>query len=396
MSGGRRQILSIVRDITQRKAHEAEIERLNRMFFVISQVNQALVRAKNQSELFTEVCRVLVDIGGFRIAWIGWLNTTTRLIEPVAVAGDTHHYVTGLRISTDPAEPEGRGPSGTALREGRTYICNDFFGDPGTAPWRARAAQSGFQASIALPLRCEDAVVGLLTVYAAERNFFQARGIELLAETADDISFALGIFARDERRLAAEAAVRASEERLQFLITATPAIIYSLQAGGGFRITFLSPNVREILGYEAAEIIADPPFWLAHLHPDDTAQALGSLAELELKPTCIREYRFRHADGSWRWMHDETRVVRAADGQAREFVGYWFDITARKQAEASLRKLTADLRTQNETLTRFNHVAVGRELRMIELKREVNDLSEKLGLPPRHRLPSTATDAPPP
>jgi fibrillarin-like rRNA methylase len=58
VSGGRRQILSIVRDITQRKAHEAEIERLNRMFFVISQVNQALVRAKNQSELFTEVCRV--------------------------------------------------------------------------------------------------------------------------------------------------------------------------------------------------------------------------------------------------------------------------------------------------------------------------------------------------
>ncbi len=336
LTDGRQQVLSIVRDITQRKAHEEEIERLNRMFFVISQVNQAMVRAQNRDELFAEICRVLVDVGRFRIAWIGWLNSANRLIEPVASAGDTHGYVAGLRIPTDPAQPEGRGPSGTAFREGRISICNDFFADPATAPWRERAAQSGFQSSIALPLRCEGTVVGLLTVYAAERNFFQPRKIELLDETAGDISFALGIFARDERRLAAEAAVRASESRLQFLITATPAIIYSLQAGGDFRTTFLSPNVREILGYEAADIIADPQFWLDHLHPDDAAQAVGSLAELELKPTSTREYRFRHADGSWRWMHDETRVVRAADGHPRELVGYWFDITARKQAEADL------------------------------------------------------------
>jgi PAS domain S-box-containing protein len=336
LTDGRQQVLSIVRDITQRKAHEEEIERLNRMFFVISQVNQALVRAKDRSELFTEVCRVLVDIGRFRIAWIGWLTPATRLIEPVAVAGDTHGYVAGLRISADPAQPEGRGPSGTAFREGRTYICNDFFADPATALWRELAAQSGFQSSIALPLRCEGAVVGLLTVYAAERNFFQPRKIELLDETAGDISFALDIFARDERRLAAEAAVRASESRLQFLITATPAIIYSLRAGGDFRTTFLSPNVREILGYEPETLVADPQFWLNHLHPEDAAKAVSGLGELDRQPTVVREYRFRHADGSWRWMHDETRVVRAADGRDRELVGYWFDITARKQAEADL------------------------------------------------------------
>jgi PAS domain S-box-containing protein len=84
---GEGKVVTTLIDLAERKAHEQEIERLNRVYFVISQVNQALVRVKSRDELFREVCRVLVEIGRFRIAWVGWLNPETKLIDPVAVAG---------------------------------------------------------------------------------------------------------------------------------------------------------------------------------------------------------------------------------------------------------------------------------------------------------------------
>jgi PAS domain S-box-containing protein len=339
---GRPHVLAIYRDITERKAHEREIERLNRIYFVISQVNQAVVRAKARDELFTEVCRVLVEIGCFRIAWIGWRDLRTQRIEPVASCGDEDGYVAGLHVSTNPEEAEGRGPSGISFREGRTYVCNDFSADPATGPWRERAARCGIQSSVAMPLRQEGVLVGLLTVYAAERDLFQSREVELLEETAGDVSFALDVFAGEQRRRAAETAVQASERRLQFLITATPAVIYSLRADGTFATNFLSPNVREVLGYPL-EVAAAPDFWRQHAHPEDAPAANVAMAGIGQPGgpgAVVREYRFRHADGTWRWMHDETRVVRDAAGRPAELVGYWIDITDRKLSEAQLLKLS--------------------------------------------------------
>ena len=334
---GRRQVMSIIRDISERKAHELEIERLNRIYHVISEVNQVLVRAKSREELFNEVCRVIVEKGQFQMAWIGWLNPKTHVVEPVAVAGDSSGYTTGLKIATNPGNPEGLGPSGTAFRENRMYVCNDFFSDPATGPWRESATRVGFKASIALPLTEDGETLGLLTVYAREKGFFRPRKIELMKETADDISFALGIFARERRRRAAEAALKASETRLNFLISATPAIIYSLRAGGDFATTFISPNVRDVLGYEPAELLGDPGFWAKHVHPNDLSSSMTLVADLNTTSTFTRDYRFRHANGSWRWMHDEMRVSRDVHGNPAELVGYWFDITERKVVEEALR-----------------------------------------------------------
>lgn len=337
ITGARKSVTTLV-DIGQRKRHEEEVERLSRLYRVISQINQTLVRANCREELFGEVCRVLVEDGGFCIAWVGWFNPQTRFIDPVAVAGDTTGYTDGIRIAADAALPEGRGPSGTAFRENRIHVANDFLADPHTVPWREAALRAGFNATIALPLQQEGEVLGLLTVYSAEKDFFNSREIELLKETAGDISFALGIFAREQRRHAAEAALQTSEARLQFLMSSTPAIIYSLRAGSDFATTFLSPNIRDVLGYEPADVIADPGFWPAHLHPEDAAAAVALIAGLETKSAIAREYRFRHADGSWRWMHDEMRITRDAQGRATELVGYWFDITERREAEEALKE----------------------------------------------------------
>lgn len=341
---GRRHVFSIIRDITQRKAHEEEIERLNRMYFIISQVNQVLVRANSRDELFREVCRVLVQVGRFRIAWIGWLDPASRFIEPIATAGDESGYVPGIRISADAAVPEGRGPSGTAFREGRTYVCNDFFADPTTLPWRERAARSGFQSILAVPLRCEGQILGLLNVYADSRNFFAPHEITLLEETAGDISYALDVFAGAAKRRAAEERLRESQEHLSFLVSATPAVIYTFSAKEDPRVTFVSPNVAKLVGWKAEDFLGSPSFWWEHVHADDRAAAAAALARLTGEENVTREYRFQQPDGSWRWTLDEVRLLRDASGQPVEYIGSWIDITERKRIEEAFKREEARFR----------------------------------------------------
>ena len=207
---GRRHVLSIIRDITERRAQEAEILRLDRIYQVLSHVNQAVVRSRDRPELIDRVCRILVEIGGFKLAWLGWLDPEIQRLDPVAVAGDTHGYVAHLRISANPKFIESQGPSGVAFREKRLYVCNDFHNDPATGPWRELAARSGIESSIALPISFAGQTAGLLSVYADTKNFFGAREVPLLQEVAGDLSFALDALAGEERRKAAEIGLAAS------------------------------------------------------------------------------------------------------------------------------------------------------------------------------------------
>ena len=337
---GRPHVLSIVRDITERKIHEREIDRLNRIYHVISEINQAIAHSTNLSKLSEHVCRILVEFGGFRIAWIAWHNPVSHLLEPLAVAGDELGYVSQLKISADPSVAAGQGPSGLAFHRDQTYVCNDFFSDPATVPWRDAANRSGIKSSIALTLHREGHPAGLLTVYAGDVHFFGAREIALLEESARDVSFAIDVILGEERRRQAELALRQSESRMAFLLSATPVVLYSLRVTDVIVTEFISENVKERLGYPPAAFISDSRFWLAHVHPDDAATAALGFSHLDSQTAISRDYRFRHGDGTYRWVHDHTQIIRDATGRPRELVGYWLDITERKAAEENLRKLS--------------------------------------------------------
>lgn len=140
--------------------------------------------------------------------------------------------------------------------------------------------------------------------------------------------------ALDNRRQ--EAQLRTSERRLHFLITATPAIIYSLSADGKFVTTYISTNVDQILGYPVSHFLSIPTMWMENVHPEDLPEALKVMQTANDGATHQRSYRFRHAKGGWRWMHEEFRLITDTDGTPLEYVGYWFDITEKKTAEDAL------------------------------------------------------------
>ena len=132
---------------------------------------------------------------------------------------------------------------------------------------------------------------------------------------------------------AAEAAVRASEARLNFLVSSSPVSIYSCAADPPYVVTYVSPNVKALMGFTPEQFTGNPGFWANNIHPEDrdrVLEALSRLAELDFQE---HEYRFRTNDGGYCWVHDMVRLIRDADGKPREIIGYWFDITERKRAE---------------------------------------------------------------
>ncbi len=138
-----------------------------------------------------------------------------------------------------------------------------------------------------------------------------------------------------ERRRAEEALRRASA-RLEHVVRASPAVIYSRHPGPGMPINFISPNVQDLLGYRAEELLADERFFERLIHPDDWPRLELNLGPGEGRSSVSREYRMRHQDGQWRWIRDTVRLISDADGRPLELVGSWLDYTEAQQLAEQL------------------------------------------------------------
>ncbi len=136
------------------------------------------------------------------------------------------------------------------------------------------------------------------------------------------------------------AALSASEARLQCLLDASLATTYSCRPDGNYACTYISNNVVALLGYTATAFQSIPDLWQRQLHPDDAPQMWARLARLETDGIVKHDYRLRHRDGHYIWVHDELTLLRDAAGQPTEVVGYVVDISDRKQVEQTQQNLT--------------------------------------------------------
>ena len=151
--------VELVEDITERIQKDREIALLNRLYNVLSQVNQAVVRATDPDAFLEQACRLVAEDGKFPLAWIGQLNETTRQVLPVTAWGDARDYVGTITVYAD-ERPEGQGPMGTCIRERHSVVFNDFLHDTRTPPWQEQAAQHGLRAAAAFPIESAGRVWG--------------------------------------------------------------------------------------------------------------------------------------------------------------------------------------------------------------------------------------------
>jgi diguanylate cyclase (GGDEF)-like protein/PAS domain S-box-containing protein len=182
---------TIARDITQHKANEAKIKRLNRIYSVLSGINTTIVRVHEEDELFRDACRIAVEHGKFSFAWIGKFDANTQQVMPVAQAGRDGGYLAQINLASRENTPGNYPLIAKALTEAKPVICNDIASDERMAAWSSEALSRGYRSVVVLPLILEGKPVGVFVLYAAETGVFDEEEMRLLNEMAGDISFAI-------------------------------------------------------------------------------------------------------------------------------------------------------------------------------------------------------------
>lgn len=201
-------------DITERKQVEDALHKANRTLAALSRVNEILVRATEEPELLRDVCQAVVEVGGYRMAWVGFAeNDEEKTVRPVAHAGYENGYLDQIKISWGDNEL-GQGPTGTAIRTGRLSVVNDVHQEPSYVPWREEATKRGYGCSISLPLTTNGDAIGAISLYRTDPGLLDPAEEKLLSQLASDLSYGITSLRARKERKAAEIERRALEQRL--------------------------------------------------------------------------------------------------------------------------------------------------------------------------------------
>jgi PAS domain S-box-containing protein len=194
----------------------------------------------------------------------------------------------------------------------------------------------------------------VLRNYSQDGNlFWHELNISPVYDVYGYLTHYIGIQNDITERKQTETALLISQQRLQYLLTASPAVIYTSKVTEDFGAIFISDNIKGMVGYAAREFVEDSSFWYAHIHPEDAPSVLTELSEVLENTQYNLEYRFLHQDGTYRWVYDQGKVVWDDAGNPLELVGYWADITSRKQLEQELRVALEKEKELNELKSRF-------------------------------------------
>lgn len=200
-------ILSV--DVSRRKRAELALSRSTRALTVLSECNQTLVRATDEQAFLPDVCRIVVEEGGYAMAWVGLKKPGERWVTPVASAGRDEGYTGIVRAAWDDSE-RGLGPVGRSIQTGDVSVVRFVASDPDFVPWRDEALARGFRSVIVLPIRDDGHILGALAIYAAEPDAFDAAERKLLEEMALDLGYGISV-------LRARVARRQAEQRVRHL-----------------------------------------------------------------------------------------------------------------------------------------------------------------------------------
>ncbi len=346
-------VFAAARDITDIKQAEAEIRKINRIYAVISQINQMIIRANDQNELFEEACRIAIQYGNFRLAWVGLINESDQTVRPTTWYGEEQGYLTSIKNISLSNTPLGHGPTGIAIREGKYSVCNDIANELRMAPWCAEALKRGYCSSIALPIITNGKTIGAFTIYTGEPFFFNDQEIRLLEEITDDIRYALEKFYVDTQRKKAEQALIESENRFRCLSESSLAGIYIVKEG---RLTYANPALAKIFGYTIDELIeADP---LIIIHPDDRALVTENLRRRFSGEIEALHYEFRGLCKNGKTIFIEVLGTRVTLNGSIAIIGNLIDITERKRIEKEYKELEQTL-IQSQKLESIGTLAGG-------------------------------------
>jgi PAS domain S-box-containing protein len=338
---------------------------VRRTLAMITRCNEAILRAATEDGLYADVCKVIVDVGGYRMCWVGLAEHDERkTVRPVAHAGHEDGYL-GLVDIVWADEPRGRRTTGTAIREKRMVVGKNFSTDPSMAPWREEAQKRGYRSVTSLPLILDGTVLGAIVMYSGEVAGFTDDELGDLKRLTDDVTFGVGAIRQRAARERQEIELREAKAQLSHVLEGSNDGFWDWDILGG-HVTF-SQSTESMLGYDPGELEPNVSTWGRLIHPDDSGRVRAAVAAHLCGESgqFAFEHRALHKDGRWIWVLDRGKVVeRGADGKPKRMAGTYSDVTERKRAEESLRA-TQEALQQSEQ--RFRDVVASADEYVFEM-----------------------------
>jgi PAS domain S-box-containing protein len=335
MIGG---IVDNFRDVTDRVIAEEKMINANRLYAFISAINQTIVHASTEQEVFREACRIAIEHGEFKMAWIGLADPDGKsisLVESTGVSDEDRRLLTGMAY-------DDKGPINHVLCTGTSFVCNDIETELKLPAWIAYATSKQVFSFMILPIKKESRVIGALSLSAFSKHLFNRQEIQLLEEAAQDISFALDVFEKEKRRQDAQKKLSHSELRLNEAQAIAHVGSWEVDFYTGMSIW--SDETCRIFGLPVSENHQPYQAWMSFIHPGDLEFVAKTTEHAEATHSNSAFYhRIIRKDGAIRYIYTKTEFD-FRDGIPIGLHGIAHDITeirrsedARAQSEANLR-----------------------------------------------------------
>jgi len=310
---------------------EQKMNKVKRLYLFISRTNHIILRSKDKQQLFKEICDVAVEVGEFKMAWIGEIDPITQNIIPISVCGEDNGYLSVIKTaSAKESAKGGKGPVGIAIREKKYQVCNNIEDDPIMLPWKKEALKRNFHSLIAIPIKTFDEIIGVFVIYAAEKNYFNDEEIQLLCKATNDVTFTLEFFEKEAMRKKAVDAVAQSEKRFYTLTEVSPVGIYRTDLTGA--TTYVNQRWSQIVGISFDQAMGNG--WYLAIHPDDRIKLYNEWKKVVgNREKSLLEYRFIKSDGTIVWVIGQATPETNVENQIIGFIGTITDISLRKQVE---------------------------------------------------------------
>ncbi|MCW3122118.1 MAG: domain S-box protein, partial [Flavipsychrobacter sp.] len=331
-------IVDNFRDVTERVLADEKIIKANRLYSFISQINQTIVHAKNEQDVFKEACRIAIESGGFKMAWLGTIDVAhkkTTLIESCNIPLDDIPLFTNVTYDDN-------GPLAHVLKTNASFIYNDIEHELELPGWKQYAVAHEVRSVMILPIRINGTIVGSFNLYATEKDFFDEQEIMLLEEAASDISFALGVFEKDRHRKEMEDKVIHSELKLNQAQAIAHLGSWDLNFSLG--VATWSDEACRIYGFEITDNLHSFDTWISFVYPEDREYVMQEIekGQKTLTPAAFH-HRIMLRNGEVKHIYSQSEFELNKEGVPIGIHGVAHDLTGIKNAEAGLSRSEANL-----------------------------------------------------
>jgi len=311
---------------------QESLKKVNRSLRSVSECSRAITRLEEEETLMQEICRICVEVGGHRMAWVAFKeDDAKKSLKPAAHWGADNIYLENLQASWSADSDIGQGPAGTCIRTGEIVIFQNLLADARFAPWHQQARQYGYASCIALPLLENEQIFGALIIFNGQMNTFTAEKTDLLAEMAEDLAYGIKTLRMQERHR------KEMEERLMLAVAID-------QISDGI-ITFDSSAIIQYVNSSFVHLCGVPEDRClgTSLHHFECSQRNPDFYQAILKVFATNQplsgqFVNNRADGSLYDIDAWIAPVFAADGRAIRYVATVRDISQEVVLQRQLRQ----------------------------------------------------------